>query len=170
MVLKVRSLERSIPFYRDVLGLKLVARHRGVMAFFSAGSNHHDVALLEVGDQPAPSPDGVGLYHVAFKVGDSLEALRAFKTHLESHGVRIDGMSDHRVSQSLYLADPDGIEIEILVDAEHKHDFVAHEHDDQAQIAFDKALHKIEQQIHKYKEKVQNHHRHEPAKKPAEAE
>lgn len=57
--------------------------------------------------------------------------------------------------------------VEILVDAEHKHDFVAHDEDDQAQIAFDRALHKIEQQIHKYKEKVQNHHRHEPAKNPA---
>ncbi len=53
--------------------------------------------------------------------------------------------------------------VEILVDAEHKHDFVAHDKDDQAQIAFDKALHKIEQQIHKYKEKVQNHHRARPA-------
>ncbi len=49
IVLKVRSLETSIPFYRDVLGLKLVARYRGAMAFFSAGSNHHDIALLEVG-------------------------------------------------------------------------------------------------------------------------
>ena len=57
--------------------------------------------------------------------------------------------------------------VEILVDAEHKHDFVAHDTDDQVQVAFDRALHKIEQQIHKYKEKVQNHHRHEPAKNPA---
>ena len=54
--------------------------------------------------------------------------------------------------------------VEILVDAEHKHDFVAHDEDAQAQIAFDRSLHKIEQQIHKYKEKVQNHHRNEPAK------
>lgn len=49
--------------------------------------------------------------------------------------------------------------VEILVDAEHKHDFVAHAEDAQAQVAFDAALHKVEQQIHKYKEKVQNHHR-----------
>ncbi len=54
--------------------------------------------------------------------------------------------------------------VEILVDAEHKHDFVAHDEDAEAQIAFDRTLHKIEQQIHKYKEKVQNHHRNEPAK------
>lgn len=120
VVLKVRSLEKSIPFYRDALGLKLVARYRGAMAFFSAGSNHHDIALLEVGDASPPQPHSTGLYHVAFKVGNSLDELRAFKAHLEQHGVAILGMSDHRVSQSLYIADPDGIEIEILVDADPK--------------------------------------------------
>ena len=120
VVLKVRSLEKSIPFYRDVLGLKLVARHKNAMAFFSAGENHHDIALLEIADAPLPQPRSVGLYHVAFKVGNSLDELRAFKAHLENHGVPIAGMSDHRVSQSLYIADPDGIEIEILVDADPK--------------------------------------------------
>ena len=60
--------------------------------------------------------------------------------------------------------------VEILVDAEHKHDFVAHDEDAEVQIAFDRVLHKIEQQIHKYKEKVQNHHRHEPAKKLVDEE
>ncbi len=60
--------------------------------------------------------------------------------------------------------------VEILVDAEHKHDFVAHDEDGQAQVAFDKALHKIEQQIHKYKEKVQNHRRAIPAEGAAETE
>ena len=60
--------------------------------------------------------------------------------------------------------------VEILVDAEHKHDFVAHDSDAEAQVAFDRAHHKIEQQIHKYKEKVQNHHRNEPAKKLADEE
>jgi catechol 2,3-dioxygenase len=120
VVLKVRRLEKSIPFYRDVLGLKLVARYRGAMAFFSAGSNHHDIALLEVADASQPPSRSIGLYHVAFKIGNSLDELRAFKTHLEKHGVAILGMSDHRVSQSLYITDPDGIEIEILVDADPK--------------------------------------------------
>lgn len=48
--------------------------------------------------------------------------------------------------------------VEVLVDAEHKHDFVAHAEDAEAQVAFDMAMHKVEQQIHKYKERVQNHH------------
>ncbi len=60
--------------------------------------------------------------------------------------------------------------VEILVDAEHKHDFVAHDEDAEAQVAFDRAYHKIEQQIHKYKEKVQNHHWHELAKNPVDNE
>ena len=58
------------------------------------------------------------LGHVALKVGNSLDELRAVKSHLERHGIPIRGMPDHRVSQSLYIEDPDVIEIELFVDAE----------------------------------------------------
>lgn len=119
VVLKVRSLARALPFYRDVLGLREVARFRGSMVFFSIGSNHHDLALAEVGEgAPGADPAAVGLYHVAFKVGDGLDALRAMKARLDAHGVPVLGMSDHRVSQSLYVRDPDGTEIELYVDAD----------------------------------------------------
>lgn len=119
VVLKVRDLMVSVAFYRDVLGLREVARYGGNMVFFSWGENHHDLALLEVGAHaPAPSPDSVGLYHVAFKVGDSLDALRALRDHLTQQSVPVLGMSDHTVSQSLYIRDPDGIEIELYVDAD----------------------------------------------------
>lgn len=121
VVLKVRNLERSTAFYRDLLGMKEVARYHGAMVFFSLGQNHHDLGLLELGTQAsAPPADSVGLYHVAFKVGDSLDELRACKAHLEQHGIAILGSSDHGVSQSLYLKDPDGIEIELYVDADLK--------------------------------------------------
>jgi len=114
-------LERSVPFYRDVLGFHEVARYGGRMVFFSQGENHHDLALLEVGQTAAaPGPQSVGLAHVAFRVGETLEDLRRFKQHLESHQVAIRGMSDHKVSQSLYLNDPDGIEVEVYVDADPK--------------------------------------------------
>ncbi len=118
-VLKVRDLERAAAFYRDILGLREVARYGGHMAFFSCGESHHDLGLLEMGtDAPAPHPRAIGLYHLAFKVGDDLDALRAVKAELEAKGVAILGQSDHRVSQSLYLADPDGNELELYVDAD----------------------------------------------------
>ena len=58
------------------------------------------------------------MYHIGIKVGDSLDELRAAKKDLERAGVTIDGMSDHAVSQSLYLRDPDGNEVELYVDAD----------------------------------------------------
>jgi catechol 2,3-dioxygenase len=119
VVLRVRSLERSVPFYRDVLGMKEVARYKGMMVFFSLGQNHHDLALMQIGPQAEPpDPYTVGMYHFALKVGDSLEELRAWKSKLEARGIPLVGMSDHRVSQSLYIRDPDGIEIELYVDAD----------------------------------------------------
>ena len=119
VVLKMRDLDRSAAFYRDILGMKEVMRYRGAMAFFSFGSNHHDLGLLQLGAQAgSPDPYSLGLYHVAFKIGDSLDELRECKAHLEEHGVQLVGMSDHGVSQSLYLTDPDGNEIELYVDAD----------------------------------------------------
>jgi catechol 2,3-dioxygenase len=119
VVLKVRSLQRSVPFYRDVLGLREVARLRGQMVFFSAtGENHHDLAIMEIGaDAPAAERAAVGLYHVALKVGDDLDQLRAAKAHLEAHGIKMS-VADHKVSQSIYLNDPDGNGLELYVDAD----------------------------------------------------
>ncbi|MBI1886939.1 MAG: VOC family protein [Nitrosomonadales bacterium] len=119
VVLKVRDLERSAAFYRDILGMNEVARYRDTMMFFSLGQNHHDLGLLQIGAQAElPGNHSIGLYHVAFKVGDSLDELRECKAHVERHGVAILGSSDHGVSQSLYIKDPDGIEIELYVDAD----------------------------------------------------
>ena len=122
VVLKVRDIERSARFYRDVLGLKEVARATfgRPMAFFSTGENHHDVAVMEVGpDAPTPERHGVGLYHVALRIGNTLDELRAAKAHLEAHGYTALRLTDHRVSQSIYLDDPDGNGIELYVDADH---------------------------------------------------
>ncbi len=90
------------------------------MVFFSAtGANHHDLALLEVGAQAsAPAPDAVGLYHVALKIGDRIDDLRAAKAHLEAHGITPLRLADHRVSKSIYLTDPDGNGLELFVDTD----------------------------------------------------
>lgn len=118
VVLYVRDLERSLRFYRDLVGLSLAGRiFDGRAAMLSGGRTHHELLLIEVGSAPGPLQGRrIGLYHTGWKVGESLEGLRAVKTRLEQAGVPIDGMSDHTVSQSLYVRDPDGNEVELFVD------------------------------------------------------
>ena len=121
VVLKVRDIERAARFYRDVLGLKEVARgdFGRPMAFFSTGDNHHDVAVMEMGpDAPTPAPEATGLYHVALRIGTTLDELRAARAHLEAHGITQLRLRDHVVSQSIYLNDPDGNMVELYVDAD----------------------------------------------------
>jgi catechol 2,3-dioxygenase len=121
VVLKVRDIERSARFYRDVLGLKEVARANfgRPMAFFSTGENHHDIAILEVGaDAPVPGAGSVGLYHVALVIGTTLDELRAAKAHLEANGYTKLRLTDHKVTQSIYLDDPDGNGVELYVNAD----------------------------------------------------
>jgi catechol 2,3-dioxygenase len=120
VVFYVKELERSLAFYRDLLGFKEVGRvFGGAAAALTSGRTHHELLLIQVGDAPGPQQGRRrGLYHIGIKVGDSLDELRAAKKELEWAGVEIDGMSDHTVSQSLYLRDPDGNEVEIYVDAD----------------------------------------------------
>jgi len=117
VVLKVRDLKQSERFYEGILGLPVAARmDRPPMTFFTLG-NHHDFAIVEVGaNGPDPAPNSPGLFHAAFKIGNCTDELREAKVQLESAGVAILGISDHTVSQSLYIADPDGNAIEIYVD------------------------------------------------------
>jgi catechol 2,3-dioxygenase len=117
VVLKVRDRERSERFYGEVLGLPIAARMDAPpMTFFTLG-NHHDFAIVEVGHGPDSPPNSPGLFHVAFKVGDSTDALRETKAYLEAHDVAIAGIADHTVSESIYINDPDGNAIELYVDA-----------------------------------------------------
>jgi catechol-2,3-dioxygenase len=121
VVLKVRDIERSARFYRDELGLKEVARANfgRPMAFFSSGDNHLDVAVMVVGPEaPLPQAAGVGLYHVALVIGTTLDELRAAKAHLEAHGYTKLRLTDHKVTQSIYLDDPDGNGVELYVNAD----------------------------------------------------
>jgi catechol 2,3-dioxygenase len=120
-VLQVRNVDESARFYRDVLGMPEVARMvlRGSrMVFFSMGTKHHDLALMEVGPGAGDhDATRIGLNHIALKVGESLDELREVDAHLQKHGIVPLRYSDHRVSQSIYLKDPDGITLELYVDA-----------------------------------------------------
>jgi catechol 2,3-dioxygenase len=117
VVLKVRDLDRSLAFYRDLLGFRVSSEMSNVMIFLTAtGENHHDLALLRVGDSaPSPKSTAVGLYHVAVQLAD-WEAVRAAHGILAERGL-LKGSADHGVTRSLYTVDPDGNEIEIFCDA-----------------------------------------------------
>src|SRR5688500_6463951 len=101
-VLKVRDLDRSLAFYRDLLGFRVASEMSNVMIFLTAtGENHHHLALLRVGDSaPSPVPNAVGLYHVAIQLTD-LEAVRDAHRVLTERGL-LKGTADHGVSRSLY--------------------------------------------------------------------
>ena len=118
VVLYVRDLQRSLAFYRDLLGLRALGEtFDGRACMLSSGRTHHELLLLEVGDAPGPARGRrVGLYHIGWCIGDSDAELRQARDELERAGVVIEGMSDHWISHSLYLRDPDGNEIELYVD------------------------------------------------------
>jgi len=122
LVLYVRNLERSTAFYRDVLGWRQLPEHDlGFRAAaFSAPSDrtHHELLLIEVGDDAPGPPAGrrTGLYHFGLKVGDSDDELRDALRTIQAAGATVVGTSDHTVTHSLYVLDPDGNEIELYVD------------------------------------------------------
>ena len=123
LVLYVRNLKRSASFYRDVLGWRQLAPNEELgfpAAAFSAPSNrtHHELLLIEVGEDAASVPRGrrVGLYHFGLKVGDTDDELRDALRNVQEAGATVVGTSDHTVTHSLYVLDPDGNEIELYVD------------------------------------------------------
>lgn len=120
LVLYVKDLERSVAFYRDLLGWApaFPAPPGARLAAFTSGRTHHELLLIEVGpDAPGP-PAGrrTGLYHFGLKVGDTDEELREALARLRQAGVTVVGASDHTVTHSLYVLDPDGNEVELYID------------------------------------------------------
>ncbi len=115
--LKVSDLNRAIDFYCGVLGFELVQRYGPGAAFVSAGGYHHHIGLNtweSKGGSPPPAGT-TGLYHVAI-VYPSRAALADALRRLIAAQVRLDGASDHGVSEALYLTDPDGNGIELYRD------------------------------------------------------
>ena len=117
VVFYVRDLQTSVAFYTDVVGLELKAYiFNNRAALLSGGSTHHELLLIQVGSAAGPlQGKRIGLYHVGWNVGDSLDTLRALYQKLQTMDYAVDGLSDHTVSQSIYLRDPDGNEVELYV-------------------------------------------------------
>ncbi len=120
IVLYVSDIDKSVAFYRDVIGFNMVLGGESGMpvAMFSSGRTHHELLLIQVGRDAKPIPSGrrVGMYHFGLKVGDTDDELRAVLAHIRAAGVQLAGASDHTVTHSLYLFDPDGNELELYVD------------------------------------------------------
>jgi catechol 2,3-dioxygenase len=118
IVYYVRDLETSLKFYHEVVGLDVRGRiFNNQAAILTGGSTHHELLLIQVGDAEGPLHGRrVGLYHAGWKIGDSIDELKKFYNKLLELGYTPDGVSDHTVSQSIYLRDPDGNEVELFVD------------------------------------------------------
>ena len=118
VVFYVRDLEASLNFYHEAVGLSIKGRifnNRAVL--LTGGSTHHELLLIEVGEASGPlQGKRIGLYHVGWKVGDTVAELKTTYERLSQLGYAVNGLSDHTISQSIYLNDPDGNEVELYVD------------------------------------------------------
>lgn len=118
IVLKVRSLERSRPFYTQLLGLAVMKELPEVKMLFLASNrrDHHEIALAEVGERAGqPDAHAVGLAHFAFRL-KSLDDLRDAYRELKEHNVPISFTVNHGVTRSIYFLDPDGNQLEVYAD------------------------------------------------------
>ena len=115
--LKVSDLDRSLAFYRDLLGFTVTQRIGSAAAFLSAGGYHHHIGLntwQSRGGTPAP-PGATGLYHTAILYAQRVDLAIALRRIVEA-GYPLTGAADHGVSEAIYLDDPDGNGVELYWD------------------------------------------------------
>lgn len=115
--LKVASIDRSLAFYRELLGFELITMYGDQAAFISAGGYHHHIGLntWHSKDAPPASAHGVGLYHTAI-LYPARKDLAAIFDRLRKANYPLTGSSDHGVSEALYLNDPDNNGVELYWD------------------------------------------------------
>src|SRR5215217_1377803 len=115
--LKVASIERSLGFYRDLLGFEITQWYGEDAVFLSAGGYHHHIGLNTwAGRNVPPAPrNTAGLYHLAILYPERRDLAQALRWVLDAN-YPIDGASDHGVSEALYLRDPDGNGVELYID------------------------------------------------------
>ena len=115
--LTVSNIDRALAFYRDLLGFQVSARFNNNAVFLSSGTYHHHIGLNTwAGEGATKPPKGhTGLYHFAILYPDRAELAKAFKALWEAN-YPIEGASDHGVSESIYLKDPDGNGLELYAD------------------------------------------------------
>ena len=114
-VLYVSDLGRSEDFYRKVFGMEVAARDPRANAAFlrlPRSGNHHDLGLFGIGTGTGPKRRGLGLYHLAWQL-DTIDELAAARDAVRAAGA-YTGESSHGATKSIYGADPDGNEFEIM--------------------------------------------------------
>lgn len=113
----VSDLEKSLKFYRDLLGFEITSTYGNSAVFLSAGGYHHHIALNTWnGNKATPPPSGhTGLYHFGILYPNRRE-LAAVLKRLYEINYPIAGASDHGVTESIYLTDPDGNGVELYAD------------------------------------------------------
>ena len=115
--LKVSDIERSLTFYRDLLGFEVMQRYGSNAVFISAGGYHHHIGLNtwhSKGAGPAPV-NAAGLYHTAILYPEKKD-LAAIAKRLADEKYEITGAADHGVSLAIYLDDPDRNGVELYWD------------------------------------------------------
>jgi catechol 2,3-dioxygenase len=115
--LKVADLERSLKFYRDLLGFQVMQYYGDSAVFISAGGYHHHIGLntwYSKNAQPAPQR-AAGLFHTAILYPTRKDLAIVFK-RLADAGYPLTGASDHGVSEALYMDDPDKNGVELYWD------------------------------------------------------
>ena len=116
VVLYVTNLNKIADFYKNILGFKEISRENRI-AIFSSGRTHHELLLIEIGGKAKMDKKAdPGLYHIGFKIGNSLEELKKAYKELKKNKVEIIGITDHTVTYSIYIKDPDGNELELYID------------------------------------------------------
>jgi catechol 2,3-dioxygenase len=115
--LTVADLDRSVAFYRETIGLVELAREDGRAAL---GANGTELVVLVEQPGAKPAPRATGLFHLALRVPARAELAR-WLAHAARERIPLDGLSDHFVSEAIYLADPDGHGIEIYADRPREH-------------------------------------------------
>ena len=115
--LKVADLERSLEFYRNLLGFEVTLLYGNQAAFLSAGGYHHHIALntWQSKGLPPASKKSVGLFHTAI-LYPTRKDLALIYDRLRRANYPLTGASDHGVSEALYLDDPDGNGVELYWD------------------------------------------------------
>ncbi|HYM93683.1 MAG TPA: VOC family protein [Chitinophagaceae bacterium] len=115
--LKVADIERSLKFYRDLLGFEIQQYYDDSAVFISAGGYHHHIGLNTWHSKNAgPAPvRAAGLYHIAILYPERKDLAIVLKRLIDSN-YPLTGASDHGVSEAIYLDDPDGNGVELYWD------------------------------------------------------